>query len=80
MAKKMFRAIVKTSIESALNVEEADELINTHYGFETVAEKIAFLRGMFDVDLISRTDGTNVSKEKSLEMDYWAMLTGIINN
>jgi len=77
---KMTRAITKTLIETAPTVEEADKLINTCYGFETVAEKVAFLKGMFDVELVSKTDGPKVSKEKSLEMDYWAMLTGIINN
>lgn len=41
---KMTRAITKTLIETAPTVEEADKLINTCYGFETVAEKVAFLK------------------------------------
>ena len=45
-----------------------------------MAEKIAFLKGMFDVKLVSKTDGPGVSKDKSIEMDYWAMLETIINS
>ena len=77
---KMTRAIIQTLIETAPTVEEADNTINEFYGFETIAEKVAFLRGMFDVELVHRIDGPNVSREKSLEMDYWALLAGIINN
>jgi hypothetical protein len=77
---KMTRAITQTLIETASTVEEANKIIDDFYGFETIAEKLAFLRGMFDVELVHRTDGPNVSKEKSLEMDYWALLAGIINN
>ena len=76
----MKREHVKLLIESAPTAEKADELINEVYRFETIAEKIAFLKGMFDVKLVSKTDGEGVSKEKSTEMDYWAMLTGIINS
>lgn len=74
----MKREHVKLLIESAPTVEKADELINEVYKFESVAEKIAFLKGMFDVKLVSKTDGPDVSKEKSIEMDYWAMLECII--
>lgn len=76
----MKREHVKLLIESAPTAEKADELIDAVYKFETIPEKIAFLRGMFDVTLVSKTDGPGVSEERSLEMDYWAMLAGIINN
>jgi len=76
----MKREHVKLLIESAPTVEKADELINEVYKFESVAEKIAFLKGMFDVKLVSKTDGAGVTKEKSIEMDYWAMLEAIINS
>ena len=76
----MKREHVKLLIESAPTVEKADELINEVYRFETIAEKIAFLKGMFDVKLVSKTDGEGVSKDKSIEMDYWAMLETIINS
>ena len=35
---------------------------------------------MFDpVELVSKHDATGISKEKSAEMDYWAILNAIIN-
>ena len=75
----MKREHVKLLIESAPTAEKADELINSVYKFESTTEKIAFLKGMFDVKLISKNDGADVSKEKSIEMDYWVMLETIIN-
>ena len=75
----MKREHVKLLIESAPTVEKADELINAVYKFESFAEKVAFLKGMFGVKLVSKTDGKDVSKEKSVEMDYWVMLETIIN-
>jgi len=76
----MKREHVKLLIESAPTVEKADELINAVYKFESTAEKIAFLKGMFDINLISKHDEIGVSKEKSAEMDYWVMLETIINS
>ena len=76
----MKREHVKLLIESAPTAEKADELINSVYKFESTAEKLAFLRGMFDIKLVSKTDGAGVSKEKSVEMDYWVMLETIINS
>ena len=72
------RERVKLLIVLSRTVEEADKTISENYGFETVDEKIAFLRGMFDVELISKHDPDGISKEKSTEMDYWAMLDTII--
>ena len=74
----MKREHVKLLIESAPTVDKADELIDAVYKFETIAEKVAFLKGMFDVKLVSKTDGASVTKDKSVEMDYWAMLESII--
>lgn len=75
----MKREHVKILIESAPTAEKADELIDAVYKFDSMAEKIAFLKGMFDVKLVSKTDGSGVSKDKSIEMDYWAMLEAIIS-
>jgi len=74
------RERVKMLIVLSKTVEEADEIINEIYGFKTVGEKIAFLQGMFDVELISKHDANWISEEKSIEMDYWAMLDAIIKD
>lgn len=73
------RKVIKTLIEMSPNVEEADKVINETYNFKTISEKIAFLKGMFDVRLVRKHDGEGVSEEKSAEMDYWAFLNAIIN-
>lgn len=72
------RKVIKTLIELSPNVEEADKVINENYNFKSIGEKIAFLKGMFDVKLISKHDADGISEEKSAEMDYWAMLNTII--
>jgi len=73
------REVVKSMIEMSPNVEEADKIINENYNFKTIGEKIAFLKGMFDVRLVSKHDAEGVTEEKSAEMDYWALLNSIIN-
>ena len=73
------REVIKILIELSPNVEEADKVINENYGFKGIDEKMAFLKGMFDVELISKNDATGISKEKSAEMTYWAMLNAIIS-
>lgn len=73
------RKVIKTLIEMSPNVEEADKVINENYNFKTIGEKMAFLKGMFDVRLVSKHDAEGVSEEKSAEMDYWAILNAIIN-
>lgn len=74
------RTRIKILIETSPNVEEADRVINEIYNFKTIDEKIAFLKGMFDVKLVSKHDGGGISEEKSTEMDYWTMLNAIISN
>lgn len=74
----MKREHVKLLIETAPTVEKADELITGIYNFGTVAEKVAFLKGMFDVRIVSKHDGPGVTKEQSTEMDYWCMLERIV--
>ncbi len=76
--KARSREVIKTLIEMSPNVEEADKVINENYNFKTISEKMAFLKGMFDVRLVSKDDGEGVSEEESAEMDYWAMLHSII--
>ena len=78
--KKHNRKVIKLLIELSANIDIADKIINENYNFQTIAEKIAFLKGMFDVEIINKYDGTGISEEKSIEMDYWAMLSVIISS
>lgn len=73
------REVIKTLIELSPNVEEADKIINDNYNFKSIGEKLAFLKGMFDVEIISEHDADGISKEASAEMTYWAMLHTIIS-
>lgn len=59
-------------LETATTVEEADEVINKNFAFESIEEKIAFLKGMFDVEVVGH-EGENT------EVDYFAMLATIIH-
>ena len=72
------RKVVKTLIELSPDVAEADKVIKENYNFKSIGEKIAFLKGMFDVDIVSKRDAYKISKERSAEIDYWAMLNAII--
>ena len=67
------RKDVKTLLEISTDVKKADEIISKYYGFETMREKIAFLKGMFDVA------GIGPESEKPDEDTYWAILSSIIN-
>lgn len=78
--KKISRELVKSLIIISRSVEEANRVIESNYGFRTVGEKLAFLRGMFDIELVSKYDAEGTSEEESAEMDYWVMLEHIIHN
>lgn len=76
---KANREEIKVLIKLAPNVDEADKVINENYDFKSIREKIAFLQGMFDVEIVHKHDATDTSKEESDKMDYYAMLSTIIN-
>ena len=76
--KGMNREKVKLLIELSPTVEDADHVIE-EAGFKTVREKFAYLQGMFDSAVIGRYDDQSVSDDSSLEMDYYAILSAIIN-
>ncbi len=76
---KVDREVVKTLIELAPNVDVADKVINENYGFNSIGEKLAFLQGMFNVELFHKHDADETSKEESDKMTYFAMLNAIIN-
>lgn len=71
---QLTRTQVKILLETSTTVEEADEIINKNYNFESIREKVAFLKGMFDVQLIGHEE-----KEPD-EMDYFSILATIINH
>ena len=78
--KSSKRELVKTLIQISPNVDEADKIIKENYNFKSTREKLAFLKGMFDVKLVSKHDAEGVSEEQSTERDYWSMLHTIISN
>lgn len=74
----MNREKIKMLIELSASADEADAVIREQ-GFCTIREKIAFLKGMFDFKLIGRYDDVRESAQKIEEMDYYAILSTIIN-
>lgn len=71
---KANREVVKALIELAPNVDEAEKVINENYDFNSICEKVAFLKGMFGVEVVGH------EKEEPDEMTYFAMLGASINN
>lgn len=69
----MQRERVQALIILSRNTEEADLEIVKFLGNVSIKEKIAFLRGMFDVQIISRCGQTQNEKA-----DYEAMLGSIL--
>ncbi len=67
------RKNVKTLIELCTDVKEADRIINEHYGFKTIQEKVAFLKGMFDVSIVGH------DRDEPDEDTYRILLHAIIN-
>ena len=76
---KASRTLIKALIPVAPSAEEADKLIVENFGFETTLEKIAFLKGMYDLEVIVREDGPSTTSKESAEQDYWAMLSAVMN-
>ena len=66
------RKKVKALIELSANTDEADEAVREFLGENnsSLKEKIAFLRGMFSVQVVGHQYD---------EMSYYAMLAAIIN-
>lgn len=74
----MDKLINQVMIELSANIEEADAYIKD-LGLESISERKKYLQDMFDVQLIGRNDDSNVNKEESEKMDYYALLNVIIN-
>ena len=67
----MRREQIKALIELSATFEKADDVLNTYTNNKSYAQKIAYLQGMFDCEIISR----NVESE---EADYKALIASII--
>lgn len=61
-----------------MTVEEADKVIEENYGFKSICEKLAFIKGMFDVEVISIHDADGIRKEESDKMAYFSMLNAVL--
>lgn len=69
----MEREEVKTLIECATSFERANEILEKYTNYESDAERIAYLQGMFNCKIVGR----NV---EDIHMDYVALLTSIVEN
>lgn len=69
----MNREKIKLLIELATSYDEADSVIQEYSGLDTYEEKVAYLKGMFDCEIVGRSGGNNA------KTDYIALLTSIVN-
>ncbi len=75
----MERKIVKGLLEMSSSTKEANGYLEEYTGIKRTPEKIAYLRGMFDIQLGPRKFGSEVSEEKVIQDDYLACLSAVIN-
>lgn len=59
----MNREEIKALIELSSNVEEANNVIEDYVKIFSIEEKIAYLKGMFDVEIFHKT-GANLTADK----------------
>ena len=69
------REVIKGLIKLASTFEEADNILKLE--FPSIAERLAYLKGMFGVNIIARS-GENDDTE-SIECDYKVALLAIIH-
>ena len=72
----MEKAKIKTLIELSITEEEADKYIEDFTNYKSFNEKLAYLDGLFEFEIIARLDK---SDKESLRTDYFSVLTAIIN-
>lgn len=70
--------VIMGLLRTARDTQHAKELMDEHTPYKTAAEKAAFLRGLFALDIVSRHDGVGVTDEISQENDYTALLAVIV--
>lgn len=68
----MNRKKIKCLIELSTNFEDADEILSKYTPFHSDEEKIAYLYGMFNCEIIDHNIG-------NIHTDYVALLTTIVN-
>lgn len=68
----MEREQIKTLIELATGFDEADKILSKYTSYNSDAERIAYLQGMFDCKIIGRSIS-------DVHTDYVALLTSIVN-
>ena len=76
----MLNEKVKMLLSLAETVEEGDSVITEYTGFKSTAEKMAYLRGLFPIELIGKQDTADTSPEESLLMDYHSALNAVIKD
>lgn len=69
----MERESIKTLIECATSFERADALLTKYTDYKSDEERVAYLQGMFNVEIRSR----NVI---DVHTDYVALLTAIVDD
>lgn len=67
----MKREQIKALIELSSSYEEANQIIEKYTPHKEYGNKIAYLQGMFDCEIVGR----NIESE---EADYVALLTSIV--
>lgn len=75
----MERKIVKGLVEMSTSTKEANGYLEEYTGIKRIAEKIAYLRGMFDIQLGPRKYGSDIFEERVIHDDYLACLSAVIN-
>jgi hypothetical protein len=73
------RDVIKELLELSETSSQADSILEQHVGLRDTAQKIAYLRGMYDIELVSRRDDENATEEDKLKSDYLAYLATIID-
>lgn len=68
----MEREKIKTLLELATSFEKADSVLTKYTNYNTDAEKIEYLQGLFDCKIVGRS----VNDARS---DYVALLTAIVD-
>jgi hypothetical protein len=69
------RDAIKVMIELSDTWESANEVIEEFAGIQDIPQKLGYIKGMFDVSVVGRTD-TAADRDK---YDYIAMLSAIVN-
>lgn len=63
---------VKNLLEMATTVEKVEQIMSEHTAFETLEEKIDFLKDMFEVKIVAET------ADSDKEITYYAILNAIV--